>query len=420
MSPRRHLPLAVLAAVAVVASPAAAATTTCRDPNPGQNWRSAAAPDLGINRAKLDSALAWTAARMTASVAVYRHGCLAGESRMDPLTSRIAFDGWSMTKSVTSMLAGRAFTLGKLSLDQPIGSLLPETDAAHGAITVRQLLTMTSGLHRNWLRELVPQPDRVADALSLPFDHPPGTWWEYAQSPVTLLGEVVQRAVHEDLQEFAQAELFGPLGIPRTAWYWQRDGTDHTEGWAHLSMRPGAWARLGELMLRKGSWNGRQLLSRRYLKQAKQPIAANPAYGLLFWLNRGQSYRLPAVYGPDAGSGPLVPSAPRDMFGLVGLGEQRVWVIPSRDMVIVRLGDRGSLEPDTRVTVFTGRAGRLDYELVRRVMLAVEDVPYADPGPYTESKLVLPPLDTGILGDARNLDDVITGLLGPPKRRAPR
>jgi hypothetical protein len=91
-----------------------------------------------------------------------------------------------------------------------------------------------------------------------------------------------------------------------------------------------------------------------------------------------------------------------------------VWVIPSRDLVIVRVGDRGSLEADTRVTIFTGRAGRLDHELVRRVMLAVTDVAYTDPGAYRDSKLVLPPLDDGILRDARDLEDVAAGTLGPP------
>jgi CubicO group peptidase (beta-lactamase class C family) len=180
-------------------------------------------------------------------------------------------------------------------------------------------------------------------------------------------------------------------------------------------MRGESWARLGQLMLRKGNWRGRQLLSRRYVKQAKQPIPQNPAYGLAFWLNRGTRWVVPAVYGQDEGPGPLVPAGPRDMFGLVGMGEQRIWIVPSRDLLIVRLGDRGSMEADTRTTFFTGRAGRLDHELVRRVMLAVTDVPYKDPGSFRDTPLVLPPLNDGIVGDARHAEDVAAGVLGPPR-----
>jgi CubicO group peptidase (beta-lactamase class C family) len=312
------------------------------------------------------------------------------------------------------MLVGRAVTLGKFDVDRPIGHLYPEADAAHARITPRQLLTMSSGLQVNWGRDLSPQPDRVHDALSLPFEYKPGKEWQYHQSACTLLANALERAVGKDLQEFAQEELFGPVGIPRDAWKWDRDRAGHTEGWAHLHMENHAWARLGHLMLRGGSWDGKQLISQKYFRQALTPTDINNAYGFLFWLNGGGSYVLPDVEDPDEGSGRIVESGPKDMFLMAGSGEQRVYVIPSRDLVIVRLGERGSREGDTRVSLWTGRGGEVDNELVRRVLLAVTDKGYEDPGAYPGSDVVLPPPDSGIVGDAQDVEQVAAGLGAGP------
>jgi CubicO group peptidase (beta-lactamase class C family) len=298
----------------------------CADP--GFAWRTAAPDDVAVDGARLQEALDWATTHTSASVAIVRHGCLIGTSRLDALTSSQSFDGWSMTKSVTSMLVGRAVTLGLVDIDEPIRRLVPEATGAHGELTMRHLLTMTSGLHVNWVRDLSPMPDRVRDALSLPFDHDPGTKWQYAQSPVTLLAHALERAAGEDLQSWAQSELFGPVGIAAGSWTWDRDRAGHTEGWAHLHMRAGDFARLGHLMLAGGQWNGERLISRQYLRQALTATPANDAYGFLFWLNYGDSYVLPDVEGPDEGSGPLVAAAPRDMFLMAGSGEQRTFVIP--------------------------------------------------------------------------------------------
>lgn len=405
----------LVAAMAVVAPLvfAAPAAASCGDP--GAEWERRAPEALSLDSARLQEAFDWATTRNSTTVAVYRHGCLAGESRLDAVTRGVQFDGWSMTKTVTAMLVGRAVTLERMDIDRPLAGLYPESDAEHGALRPRHLLTMTTGLHRNWVRELSPQYDRVRDALALPFDHRPGARWEYAQSPVSLLANTVERSVGRDLQDWAQAELFGPIGIPRDAWSWDRDRSGNTEGWAHLHMVNGAWARLGQLLLRDGRWGGRQLISSDYVNAMTTPGEVNKAYGFLLWLNGGGRYVLPNVEGEDTGTGPLVASGPSDMYLMAGSGEQRVFVIPSRDLVIVRLGERGSKEADTRVSVLTGRGGELDNELVRRVLRAVTDVPYEDPGPYAGSDLYLPPPDEGIVGDAQDPEHAAAGLGVGPK-----
>jgi len=415
---RRGLVMTIV--VAGLLSPGvAAATQQRRCADPSSVWERRNPHALGMDQRKLQDALDWTLGHTTASVAVYRHGCLAAQGRLDPATSQLPLDGWSMTKSVTGLLVGRAITLGKLQLDAPLRTWFPEADPAHGALTVRHLLTMTSGLHVNWIRELVSPVDRIRDALALPFDFAPGTKWQYQQSTVTLLGELVARATGSpDLEAFAQKELFGTLGIRTADYVWERDRAGHTEGWAHLHLRPHGWARLGQLVLNDGRWRAKQLITRRFMKQMRTRRRSNNAYGLLLWLNRGGSYVLPDVHGPDEGEGQVLPAGPKDLVGFIGAGEQRTFIIPSRDLVIVRLGERGSQEGDVRVSVWTGRAGQLDWELLRRVLRAVDDVPYDDPGPFPGSDLTVPDLGSGIPGDAMDVAQILAGQgLGPDAPR---
>jgi CubicO group peptidase (beta-lactamase class C family) len=392
------------------ASTATSAPTASRCAAPTGAWQRAEPADVGMDATKLQDALDWATLYTGLSLAVVRHGCLVGNSRLEPLTAAQAFDGWSMTKSVTALLVGRAVTLGLFDIDAPLSTWFPEADAAHGALTPRDLLTMTSGLHVNWVRDLSPQPDRIRDALSLPVDFAPGTEWQYAQSTVTWLANALERAVGEDLQSWAQRELFGPIGVDAGTWTWDRDRAGHTEGWAHLKMRATDFARFGQLILNDGEWGASRLVSGDYLAQATTSTSANDAYGFLIWLNSGKSYVLPDIEGRDVGQGRLVPAAPTDAIVFAGAGEQRMWAVPSRDLVVVRVGDRGSKDPDTRISVWSGRAGQVDHEVMRRVLGAVTDVAYADPGPYMMSGPRITPIDDGLIGDARDVDGAAAGL----------
>lgn len=410
---RTVLVLALVSTLTGVA-PGWGSETSCDDP--ATAWTVRSPEEVGFDPVRLQEALDWATLHTSFSVAVVRHGCLVATSRLDPVTGDLALNGWSMTKSVTAMLVGRAVTLGLLDIDEPIVGLYPEADGAHRSLTLRHLLTMTSGLHRNWLRDIhTLVPDRIRDTLSLPFDHEPGTMWQYAQSPVSLALDAVGRASGMDVEDFAHTELFAPIGIDRDVWRWDRDRAGHTEGWAHLHMRATDWARLGHLMLRNGSWNGRRLISEDYIAEATTPVEPNGAYGLLFWLNGGDGYVLPEVEGRDEGEGWLIPYAPADTYVMAGNLEQRTYTIPSRDMVVVRLGDRGSREGDTRTSVWTGRGGELDNELMRRIMLAVTDVPYTDPGPYRASGPRVPTPQDGIVGDALDPEHVLAGVGAGPR-----
>jgi len=381
---RRVLVAVLIASALTVTLPALAATSSCGFPT--HAWTVRAPERLGLSAPKLQDALDFATEHRSESTVVVRHGCLGGTSRLDAVTGGVQMDGWSMTKVVTALVVGRAVTLGKFDIDKPIGPLYPEADKAHKALTPRELLTMTSGLRLTWARDFNGtelMPDRVRDALSLPFDHKPGTYWAYGQSPCTLLLNSVQRTVHTDIQDWAQRQLFGPIGITRDQWTWDRDRAGNTAGWAHLKMVPSAWARIGYLVLRNGNWNGHRLINRDYMKQATSSSKANHAYGFFFWLNGKDSFVMPSPAGYDAGTGWLVPKAPADSIIMAGQDEQRIYIVPSLDMVVVRLGQKGSNDPNFRIVVWTSRSGELDNGLMLRIQRSVTDKHLKDPGDYT-------------------------------------
>ena len=376
---------------------------------PGGKWGRASARAVGLDRAKLEEALDWARPRMSQEIAVYRHGCLVAERRWFQPNTR--YQSYSMAKSVTAMATGRAVTLGLLDLNDRIGKYVPQADAKHSRITIKNLLTMTTGVHWNFFRDynVFTPRNRVKDALTLPFDHRPGTYFEYAQSPVTLLDYVVGKAAGEDFQRFVQRELFGPIGIARRDWSWERDSKGNTMGFYGLHMQVDDFARLGYLMLHDGVWKGKRLIDARYVRAAVTPSRTNAAYGFMFWLNVNKRHIQPTVYSRDVRRGKQIKSAPADMYSMQGLEDQRVYVIPSLDLIIVRVGGPGSHEPDTRSSVFTSAPGEFEHEWFRLLMGAVKDATIKDPGPY-EYHDPVPPFDPnyGVLKSAQEPGYILT------------
>lgn len=116
---------------------------------------------------------------------------------------------------------------------------MPEADAAHGEITMRELLTMTSGLLWNGLRDdNIFMRTACNEALTVPVDKPSGTYWEYSQSGPALVAEATARATGEDFQSFALRELVSRLGIEPGSRSWERDAQGHMQGFFGLHIPP--------------------------------------------------------------------------------------------------------------------------------------------------------------------------------------
>jgi CubicO group peptidase (beta-lactamase class C family) len=380
---RRLTPLIALAACAVflLFAPGATAGTSCPLPGSGGDFQKASPTDLDLDPAAVQEAINFASTRNATSVRIYRHNCLAGSSVLDPLLESTPNNIWSSTKGVVSLLTGRAERLGYLDVNDPIGEYVPSADAAHARITIRDLLTETSGIHFVWTADLhMLQPDSVRYALSLPFDHEPGTYFEYAQMTVNVLAYVVQRAVGEDLQSFAQRELFDPLGIPRNHWFWLRDRAGNTHGWANLFLPPIDMARVGELMLNDGVWRGQRLLSAEYVRDATTPTPTNGSYGYLLWPN-GSWAVTPSIPERRVLEHRIFPSAPPDTYAFIGFQDQLIFVIPSLDMVVVRAGTFGNHGIDLQA-LLTANTGDWTYEFFRILMRGVRDRQIPDPGRF--------------------------------------
>jgi CubicO group peptidase (beta-lactamase class C family) len=304
--------------------------------------------------------------------------------------------------------------------DDPLGSLVPPADAAHGAITMRDLLTQTNGLLWNGLRDYnILMPDRISEALTVPVDKPPGTYWEYSQSGPALLAEATQNAVGEDFQAYAQANLFSQLGIEPGSWSWERDNAGHTQGFFGVHMTPDDYARFGELMRRDGVWRGKRLLSKEFVSQAITPIPQNGCYGWLIWVNASKPCVSPRVVDRPVSDDNMFPSLslPADMYQFAGLFGQLVTVFPSEGLIVARFGnDNGSF------------AGGTPWEesFYDQVLAAITDKPVDMPKPKPDaSDVSREDVDRGFFDAAQHPDQAGGGVdpgplppKGPARARA--
>ncbi|WP_064742981.1 serine hydrolase domain-containing protein [Pseudonocardia spinosispora] len=363
----------------------------CAVPTGSAKPETATPEEANFDRAALNRAVLFISSRNRFNAQIYRNNCLVAGDPINPLTNNAPMNIFSATKSVVSMVAGIAVTRHRLDLDAPIGRYLPagKGDAAHRAITVRDLLNEASGIRQASVSELAPlgpvggdlsAPDQ---ALATPLTHRPGTYFEYSQRTPDLLVYVVQRAVGEDFQAFAQRELFAPLGIAAHDYYWQRDRSGNTYGHAWLYLSPVHFARLGLLMSDNGSWNGRRIIDADYVSRAGRSSTTNPCYGLLFWVNRG-----PCIGGslPSRATTPApFPGMFRDLYFMGGAAYQVNGMDPETNVLVTTTGVLGDVSLDPQTLAGANLHNEFGYNFLRLLNAAFRDGHHPDPGPYRQT-----------------------------------
>lgn len=271
---------------------------------------------------------------------------------------------WSMAKTVTAMLVGQLVADGRLALDAPapVAEWRRPGDP-RGAITLRHLLTMSSGLAHVEVGDPVERSDTnqvlfvsgtqgmAARAIAQPLAHRPGTRFEYSSLTSIILAEIVARTLTDSrdpqtrarvYREFAQARLFGPAGV--TSAFLEFDGAGTQIGGSLMHMTLPDWVRLGRLLIDGRSYAGRQVLAPAWVAAMTTPSAAYPGYGLQTWLNHPGG----AEVGLFPGKGPLGTAGMRGHLGQFTVAARG----PGRDgrmheVVLVRLGhtDGSKLDP---------------------------------------------------------------------------
>ncbi|MGC4932246.1 serine hydrolase domain-containing protein [Gordonia sp. DT30] len=368
------------------AAPGSTTPTQCPTTTSGADQQRVEPARVALDPVAVRDAIAYAESHMRATVRVYRNNCLVGTGRSNTATSGAQMPVFSATKSVVSILTGIAADHGALRLDDAIGRYLPTGrdwgDAAHRAITVRQLLTQTSGLQSAEIAEVASvgnDPDIAQEALAQPLVARPGTYFSYSQRGPDLLAFVVQRAVGTDLQAFADRYLFAPLGIAHANYTWLRDRTGHTYGYAHLFLQPGSFAKLGLLMLNEGTWAGRQIVSPSYAGRVSIPSAANGCYGLLFWTNRGTRCTAGEMPYRQTIDHRMILSAPPDLYAIDGAAHQDDFMIPSLRIAVMWMGVAGDANS---YGTNNPAASDLFHNFFRILLHGVRDTPWHDPGPY--------------------------------------
>jgi CubicO group peptidase (beta-lactamase class C family) len=255
------------------------------------------------------------------------------------------------TESFWGVLAVAASQDGLLALDEPVAQTVPEFQRSSWKreMQVSHLLHFTSGLEAGF-RSLYDEgaSDRFARALELEALARPGDRFQYGPSHLFVFAELLRRkleAAGEDPDPLAylRRRLLDPIGLTDADWSldWERDGAGNPDpaSGAHLSARD--WARFGLLLKAGGRWEGSELVDAELLEACFRGSDANPGFGLSLWLNaQPERQEGTASWSVRDPSRAFYPGGLPDMVVAAGRRNQRLFVIPSLDLVVVRFGER--------------------------------------------------------------------------------
>lgn len=236
----------------------------------------------------------------------------------------------SAGKTLTAMTVGIAQEEGFLSIGDSSMDYLGEgwsmlTPEQEANITVRHHLTMTTGLDYT-----VDEPF-CYDKECLLYKNEPGTYWYYHNAPYTILDQIVTNATGTDFKQYSYQKIRDRIGM---------QGNWVTVGYNNLFFsNTRSMARFGLLCLNQGTWDGTEILSDKtyFTEMTTTSQNLNPSYGYLWWLNGKSQHKAPG--SETTFDGELFPDAPDDLIAGLGAFDQKLYLVPSENLVIVRLGD---------------------------------------------------------------------------------
>lgn len=249
----------------------------------------------------------------------------------------------SGTKSFSGVLCAAAIE-DKLIKDfeEKIADTITEwkSDARKSKITVRHLLSLTSGIDAGQIGRV----PGYAEAIRSLSNHDPGTHFEYGPVPFQIFGELMTRKLksrNSTLDKYLKTRILEPLGMNVSLWRKNGDQPLLPQGVVISAVE---WIKFGRFLKDRGKWNGKQLIASKLLDELTIGSKANPAYGLTFWLNAdgiGPSGDERVSISGDIGK-KMAPDS--KIFMAAGAGNQRLYIIPSEDMAIVRFGAFGDYD----------------------------------------------------------------------------
>lgn len=306
--------------------------------NSGSDWETISPTKLGWNTNAIEDLKTFLAQKNTKSFMILVNGRIVMEEYFNGHTASTDWVWNSAGKTLVSVTTGIAQEEGLLNINNKVSDYLGTgwTNMPlekENLITVRNLLAMTSGINSD--KQLVTHDNLtyVADA---------GTRWAYS-NVFQLLMDVDANVSSSDFETYFNEKLKNKIGMEG---FWNYGIIYKIY---HSNTR--SMARFGLLALNKGKWKDEQIINENYFNESitsSQNI--NPSYGYLWWLNGKSSYMLPRTQNIFQGA--LIPNAPSDMYAALGASDQKIYVIPSKKMVIVRMGD--SADPNNPTFASSG------------------------------------------------------------------
>jgi len=295
-------------------------------PNTSEFWEPISIESLGWNTAQLQPLLNFLEGSNTKGFIILYNGRIAVESYMNGQSQNGSWYWASAGKTLTAATVGIAQNNELIDINSSVSTYLGSgwtsaTIAQENLISVRNLLTMTSGLD-----DTVGNGTEPEDLLYLA---DAGTRWAY-HNVYKKLQDVVSETSGETWASYFNTNLRDRIGMDGD-WF-QLD--DFNVYWSTAR----SMARFGLLSSTRGRWDNEQIVSEAFYNEAINTSQdLNKSYGYLWWLNGKESYRLPQTQLEF--EGPLIPNAPTDMYCALGRNDQKIYVVPSRKLVVVRMGD---------------------------------------------------------------------------------
>jgi CubicO group peptidase (beta-lactamase class C family) len=289
-----------------------------------------------INYSKLENAVNFAfdkkgeKKKRTRSVLVVYKDAIIAEKYDKGFDKNSKILGWSMTKSITATYFGILEKQNKIDIHKPAPVQEWQQDERKG-ITINNLLQMNSGLAweedytkiSDVTKMLFLEEDMTLSQAVKPKEFNPNTHWNYSSGTTNLLSGILRKQfkTHQEYLDFWYSSLIDKIGMYSMLVETDMKGNYIGSSYAWATTRD--WSKFGLLYLHKGNWNGEQIFEESWSKYVATPTAtSNGEYGGQFWLNAGGKY----------------PDVPRDLYSCNGFQGQKVFIIPSMDLVIVRMG----------------------------------------------------------------------------------
>jgi CubicO group peptidase (beta-lactamase class C family) len=301
-------------------------------PVSGTEWQTTNPATLSWNTTQLIDLYTYLQTKNTKAFLILKDGKIVAERYFGTFTTDSLWYWASAGKTMTGMLVGIAQQEGLLNINNKTSQYLGNgwtsmPQVKEDLITVRHQLTMTTGMDN-----AVPDDDCTLPSC-LQYKADAGTRWFYHNAPYTLLDKVVENASGQTYNTYFQNKIRNRIGM-NGVWF-KTPGTYNNVYYS----TPRSMARFGLLMLNKGKWDGSTILndSNYFNAQVNTSQNLNLSYGYLTWLNGKATHMLPAT--SIVFNGMFAPSAPADMYAALGKNDQKIYVVPSQRLVVIRMGD---------------------------------------------------------------------------------